>query len=115
MTNIIIQLDNLKTKSLANMREHWSAKSRRTRIEREMAKLAVLARRDDIKPTCIITLTRVAPRKLDDDNLRGALKAVRDGVASALRVDDATPLIAWRYRQEQKSKTYAVRIKMEAA
>lgn len=37
---------------------------------------------------CTVTLTRISARGLDDDNLQGAFKAVRDSVASALCVDD---------------------------
>jgi hypothetical protein len=52
-------------------------------------------------PLLVVKLTRVAPRALDDDNLRGALKSVRDGLASWLKVDDATPLVRWEYGQEK--------------
>ena len=37
---------------------------------------------------CVVTLTRISARGLDDDNLQGAFKAVRDSVADALGVDD---------------------------
>jgi hypothetical protein len=46
-------------------------------------------------------MTRVAPRSLDDDNLRGALKGHRDSLAATLRVDDKTPLVEWRYLQRK--------------
>jgi hypothetical protein len=52
-------------------------------------------------PPYTVMLSRVAPRKLDDDNLRGALKAVRDGVADALGLDDRHPLIEWHYAQDR--------------
>lgn len=48
-----------------------------------------------------VTLVRVAARALDDDNLRGALKAVRDGVADALGIDDRDPRVTWSYRQDR--------------
>lgn len=53
-----------------------------------------------------VTLTRVSPargRLLDDDNLQGALKAIRDEVASQLGfLDDGdTNEIRFRYRQER--------------
>lgn len=47
----------------------------------------------------LVTLTRVSGGKLDDDNLRPALKVVRDVVAGWLGVDDAHPRVKWRYRQ----------------
>jgi hypothetical protein len=61
--------------------------------------------------TVAITLTRIAPGVLDTDNLASALKAVRDGVADALRVDDGSSRVAWRYAQERgKPRQYAVRV-----
>lgn len=35
-----------------------------------------------------VTLTRIAPHTLDDDNLAGRLKAVRDETAKTLGIDD---------------------------
>jgi len=61
-----------------------------------------------------ITLTRIAPRALDSDNLASGLKAVRDGVADALGVDDGTSRIEWRYAQERgKPGEYAVRVAIQ--
>ena len=59
-----------------------------------------------------ITLTRYGKGLLDDDNLAGGFKAVRDEIAAWLGVDDADPRVTWRYAQE-KSKTYACRISIE--
>lgn len=56
----------------------------------------------------IVTLTRVGPRTLDTDNLAGALKGVRDGVADALGIDDGDPRITWCY--DQRKGTYGVQI-----
>ena len=62
---------------------------------------------------CTVTLTRIAPRKLDCDNLRGALKAVRDGVADWLGVDDGSERITWKYAQERgKPKWHSVRVEV---
>jgi hypothetical protein len=47
----------------------------------------------------VVKLTRIGQKRLDDDNLRPALKAVRDCVAAWLGVDDANPLIRWEYGQ----------------
>jgi hypothetical protein len=63
---------------------------------------------------CTITITRLGPRKLDDDNLASSAKHVRDGIADKLGVDDGDDRLTWRYSQE-KSSTYGVRIKIEAA
>lgn len=47
----------------------------------------------------VVTMTRLGGKRLDDDNLRRALKAVRDVVAEWLGVDDADPKVCWRCRQ----------------
>lgn len=52
-------------------------------------------------------------RGLDDDNLRGALKAVRDEVAKALGVDDKCERVLWTYG-EVKGPEHGVRIAIEA-
>lgn len=61
-----------------------------------------------------VTLTRLAPSSgLDDDNLRGALKAVRDGVADALRIDDRDPRVTWEYEQRRSQpRQWAVEIRI---
>lgn len=46
--------------------------------------------------------------------MRGVLKAVRDGIADALQVDDRDPRVTWRYDQ-QRGAEYGVMVEMEAA
>jgi hypothetical protein len=59
---------------------------------------------------CTVLLTRVAPSAgLDDDNLSGALKGVRDEVAKWLGVDDRHRTQV-RYRYAQARGTWGVRI-----
>lgn len=59
---------------------------------------------------CTVLLTRVGPSNgLDDDNLRGALKGVRDAVAEWLRIDDRDPRVTWQYDQ-RRGKQWAVEI-----
>lgn len=48
----------------------------------------------------IVKLTRIGQKRLDDDNLRPTLKAVRDCVAAWLGCDDADPRIRWEYGQK---------------
>lgn len=101
----------LRIESVANRREHWAAKARRTKAHR----LAALAVPEHPLP-CVVTLIRVAPRKLDDDNLASGFKALRDGIADRLGVDDADPRVTWKYGQVRgKAKEYAARVKIEAA
>lgn len=72
------------------------------------------------KPPAVVNLTRIGPRVLDGDNLQRALKAIRDEVALFLGVDDASPLVEWKYAQVQWKDSglsgashYAVQIKIE--
>lgn len=47
-----------------------------------------------------VTFTRLGTKKLDDDNLTGAFKAVRDVMAEWLGVDDGdTSRVRWVYKQ----------------
>lgn len=101
----------VKTASTSNLREHWAAKHKRTDAQK-----AATRRRCPqwtAAPMLYVRLTRVAPRALDDDNLRGALKSVRDAIASWLRVDDRSPLVGWLYEQ-QKGPTPLVRVEIDA-
>ena len=103
--------------SLANLRLHW----------RDMAKLKKAQKRALIlawgafgltKPKfpVKVTFTRVAPSKLDDDNLAIAFKYKRDQLAALFGLkDDAGPEVQWCYAQT-KNKTpryYGVRITIE--
>ncbi len=97
----------LRTRSASNLREHWGSRARRTKRERSAARLICAAAP---RPPCIVTLTRLAPRRLDDDNLASALKGVRDGIADALRVDDGDPRVVWRYAQRRGG--YAVDVEI---
>jgi hypothetical protein len=110
----------IKTVSEMNKREHFMAKARRAKEARKVAGLACgapLARfrkglEDGNDRTVELRLVRVAPRELDDDNLRGALKAVRDGITDALGLpSDRDARLVWGYEQTRgKPKEYAVRV-----
>jgi hypothetical protein len=90
-----------------NVRAHYWARAKRTKRERAEVRRALEGRAAPPLPAAI-SLCRVGPRRLDDDNLAGALKGVRDQVSAWLGVDDADPRVVWRY--EQARGTYAVRI-----
>ena len=100
----------VKAVSEANQREHWAPKAKRQKSHKSAAYLRVLARRPSIKPVLKITLTRVSPRALDGDNLQGSMKAVRDGVCKALRIDDASPLVRFEYAQAKGEPGVIVRV-----
>ncbi len=114
MTEVLLPV---RTWSEANQRGHWGKRARRAKKQREAARLLVQAARWTLPAsgTAAITLTRIAPRTLDTDNLASGLKAVRDGVADALRVDDGSSRIQWRYAQVKgNAGEYAVRVEIYA-
>lgn len=102
----------VKTPSLTNVRVHWRTKAKRAADHRAMVTMAwAIAGRPHVTLPAEVILTRVSPRPLDDDNLRGALKSVRDGIASELGIDDRDPLVTWRYDQLRgKPKQHGVRV-----
>ena len=92
----------IRTISENNAREHHMARARRRKAQRDMTALAIRAhlRSATLAAPYLVTLTRLAPRKLDGDNLQGAMKAIRDGVADALGVDDGDEsAVTWAYDQ----------------
>jgi hypothetical protein len=104
----------IKIQSTANLREHWAVKYKR--VDSQKSATAYRFPKRELRPLLKVKLVRVSPRELDDDNLRSALKSVRDAVASCLRVDDKSPLVTWEYGQEKgEPRQNAVRITVEAA
>lgn len=102
----------LKAESAANLREHWARKAKRVARERAMTVYRTPRAVKTIGPFLRVTLTRRAPRALDDDNLRPALKAFRDAIASQLRVDDRSPLVEWAYGQEKGEAAVLIRVEV---
>ena len=45
--------------------------------------------------------TAIAPRKFDDGAVEGSCKAVQDGIADALGIDDGDDRLEWRYDQRK--------------
>jgi len=111
-TVIMVSLP-LRTHSTLNVREHWRKRARRAQEERAVVRMRLAGVRGWPPPLPVtVTLTRVGPRKLDGDNVQGALKAARDGVADALGVDDGSEEVLWFYEQERG--VYEVRVKVES-
>src|SRR4030043_461502 len=97
---MIFQID-IRTRSRTNARpDHWSGRARATREERRATRLALMCARLASRPPAlpaIVTMVRIAPRQLDDDNLRGALKAIRDELAVWLGLpSDRGPRCVWQ-------------------
>lgn len=103
----------LKTVAGLNAREHWRKRSARVKTERLTARLALIPYG---KPTIfpiVVRMVRLSPGTLDSDNLQGAAKAVRDGVADWLGIPDNDPRIFWQYGQERVSRgTFGVRVEV---
>ena len=75
--------------------------------------LAAVAQSSGLELPLTVVLTRVAPRRLDGDNLQSGFKAGRDGVADWLGVDDGNGLIDWQYAQRAAGpKVYKVEIEV---
>ena len=105
-----------RLRSEMNTREHHHVKARRTKAHRAQAHMLVSSRLHTdargLKPPVIARLTYLGPRRLDDDNLRSACKAVRDGIADAFGVgDEKGSGLTWEYEQEL-SPLYALRIEL---
>jgi hypothetical protein len=105
----------LKTVSALNAREHYMARSRRVKAEREAIAWKLGARRAELALPVVVTLQRCAPSSgLDSDNLLSSLKGCRDQVAKWLGVDDRDPRVEWRYAQG-RTLDYRVIVEVQAA
>jgi hypothetical protein len=106
----------IRTVTGQNARETRFARARRVKKERGTATMVVQAAAYAIPLPVVVTMTRLSPNRCDDDNLQGAMKAIRDGIADAYRIDDGTRLIEWRYAQRRcKRGDFGVVIDIEAA
>lgn len=116
----------IRTISENNAREHWASRAKRRNGQRQVVHLVLPMHLRKCRPTgpYVITLTRIAPRRLDSDNLQGALKAVRDQVAAELGINDGDEAHEWRYSQRPYDRVrkevglqvggYGVEIRVEA-
>jgi hypothetical protein len=98
----------MKAPSVANLREHFMVKAKRTKSQRQAAMLK--CPRWVGTPLLVVELTRFGPRELDSDNLAAALKGFRDGIAARLGIDDGSPLVRWHYFQAKGTPRIEVRI-----
>lgn len=111
----------IRTGRGGNDREgHWGGRAKGVKALRSETRLQFLVhvpmnfrtdmgRAGPLLP-CTVKLTRIAPSDgLDDDNLRGALKAARDEMAVLLglpvtrrgQADDRDPRVSWEYDQRR--------------
>ncbi len=103
----------IKTVSALNAREFWAVKAKRVAKERKATHM--LFPRVVLPKLVRVLLVRISPGTLDDDNLSGSLKGVRDAVAYRLGLDDASPLVVWSYAQETGPASVRVEVRVEEA
>lgn len=104
----------LRTERGQNTREHWARRAARVKAEKWAVAWSLFDAFGHTPPWPLpiaVTLTRCAPSGgLDDDNLVGSLKAIRDAVAEWLGVDDKhSQTVRYAYAQ-QHAREWAVRI-----
>lgn len=111
MTPLVFEVP-MKAPSTPNLREHWSARDKRNASQKAAVfrQVPVL----ELPPAYEVRLVRIGVRRLDSDNLAGALKGVRDAVARRLRVDDGSTLVLWSYSQETDARGRE-RVRIEVA
>lgn len=92
------------TVSEANQREHWAFKSKRHKEQRFACAMAIRPHAYRLRGMIpiVVTLTRISTGTLDTDNLAGAFKSCRDGIADAIGVNDRdTERVEYRYAQRK--------------
>jgi len=102
----------MRTGNGLNDRGHWRTVAKKVKAQRLAVgwSLLQLTKPKDFPLT--VVLRRVAPSSgMDDDNLPGALKAVRDAVAAWLGVDDRLRNVV-RYVYDQRRGPWAVEIEV---
>ena len=108
----------LKTVSEMNCAEHWTKKSKRHRMQKKIIQLIWNTSDDDIHLPCHITLTRLATRELDYDNLVCSMKWVLDSICDLLVPGlrpgraDGDKRITVDYKQD-KAKSMGIRIEFD--
>jgi hypothetical protein len=106
----------IKLVSLANARMHWRKRAALAKEQRRSTRLVLRPDRVyGVDIPCVVTITRIAPRQLDDDNLAISGKHVRDEIAAWLGADDKPGSgIEWRYGQRKgEPGEYACEIRIE--
>lgn len=120
---ITVLIEGMRLESEANKRGHWTRGAKRAADVRGTVTMVIRSQRGGMTPGklaldrgMVVTMVRIAPRPLDDDNNARACKAVRDGIADWLGIDDRDERVSWRYeqRKDPKPNTYGVEIRIES-
>lgn len=104
----------LRTGSGLNDRLHWRSMASRAKKERHAAWLILKGSGfGNWDVPCTVRMVRRSSGSLDSDNLQGALKSIRDGIADALGIKDNDPRVTWEYAQEKcKRGIFGVRVEI---
>lgn len=106
---IDVTIPGLRLVSEANARGSWHGGASRAAQQRRTVALFFRSLRCAVP--CNVRIIRVAPSRLDDDNLARAAKAVRDQLAEWLGVDDRDERVSWTVAQTKGGvREYAVRV-----
>lgn len=105
----------MRVKPIGNSRGHWRAQAGRIKAEIRQVQSHLLAA-GYYPGTCNVTkcqFTYIGPRRLDDDNLMGAFKSCRDGIARFFSVNDSIHgPIKWEYAQ-RLGRPHSIEISLE--
>lgn len=99
-----------------NERLHHMARARKVKHERHTTAWAIkLAKLQRPALPLVVTIIRgtTSHKPLDDDNLVGACKGVRDQLAEWLGVDDSDARVKWKYDQRCSLKQWAVGVRID--
>lgn len=101
--------------------EHWTKKQKRHKTQEFLINAYFNNNCNDVSLPCIIRMTRIAPRLLDEeDNLRMCFKWIKDYIAARLipgklsgGMKDGDKRIKWEYDQQKgKPREYALRVEI---
>lgn len=106
----------IRLPSLNNARMNWRAMVALKAEQKAATKVFMtdhMNRTGEIIPDMplLVMLTRIGPQQMDDDNLAGACKYVRDQIATIIGVDDGSSLYNWQYKQ-RLGKVYSVEVEI---
>ena len=108
---VTVTAKGLRLDATPNGRAHWTATAKKRAREREVLTRALAGITPPAGPWRV-TITRIGPRPMDDDNRTAAAKGTRDAIAAWLGVDDGDERFTCTVRGEV-ARGYAVRITIE--
>lgn len=108
----------IRTLSEMNNRDHYMVRAKRFKAQKTFIKFSIGHKLKNIELPCVIELTRIGKRNLDEDNLASSFKAIVDQICDCILPglapgqSDSNEKIKIVYKQE-KGKEYAIRVNIE--